>query len=625
MLEKLISRFVTENDDQQMSLKETRLMDRISVQQRQISRLERRERETLRMVKDIVQGTRVNSHQRTMSMALCGATKSQKRHHRSYSSIKSESVEDIVCLDIVHEVHDLVETYDKKLKNSNDENMRLLRSTAQQQIPKGEQLKGCAEEKKDTQSLSPLLDQKEPRSGTPEKVLIPYIRQDVIGKPNASHVEIKEISFVVPPPQHPLTPLPPTMSAPPLSGVPLASLPPNMSAPPPPVTMLPSLPVYKFKSSIPLRSIFWDRIHPANIPQTIFVKNNIIKKSIDTPLEAAIPKLERLFAKTNLTVNVIKTETTPSTITLLDEKRSRHVAIVIKHLKLSSEEIKQAIIRMDSNMLSDSDVAFLLGAIPTADELEIIRNFSGDASMLSEAEQFFSDMEDIADELADRLEAWKFKNEFDELTGSLRADIETVTCASDELAESEQFHDVLALILAIGNFLNGDKRLVSGFKASSLPKLKDMRSKDDTNLLKVITEVMLEQMPWLMHFIDSISSVHAAARVDPSVSMKNLSALVTGIKKIQSIKIEPISEDDMFEQEITPFLKEAVHVQEKILERNAEMLDSIKELAQLFGEDENKMVDGQYSEFFSNISKFVHEFNETKELLVNKENQMYVE
>lgn len=82
-------------------------------------------------------------------------------------------------------------------------------------------------------------------------------------------------------------------------------------------------------------------------------------------------KLEELFGKQ-------ESSSKPNTprdnrnqvISLLEPKRAQHVAIITKQFKLSPDQMKLAILRMDEGALTESDIAFLRQVVPTVDELE---------------------------------------------------------------------------------------------------------------------------------------------------------------------------------------------------------------------------------------------------------------
>ena len=74
-------------------------------------------------------------------------------------------------------------------------------------------------------------------------------------------------------------------------------------------------------------------------------------------------------------------------IALIDVKRSNNVAIAMARLRLPDGEIKARV--CDGPPLSLEQVSALLSAMPTAEELETVREFSGERESLGRVEQLF--------------------------------------------------------------------------------------------------------------------------------------------------------------------------------------------------------------------------------------------
>jgi hypothetical protein len=250
-----------------------------------------------------------------------------------------------------------------------------------------------------------------------------------------------------------------------------------------------------------------------------------------------------------------------------------------------------------------------------------MRSYSGEKSVLSEADRFFLDLEDIADDLPKRLEAWQFRNHFYEMVSLIRPDIETVVRAVDELLASDQLHKLLSIILAIGNHLNGAKK-VQGFKISSLEKLKDLKATTaggtaagGKNLLEYLVQFVAERddLKELLHFSKSLQAVPMASRIDPDKLQKDLNTLGIGLEQTAKYSnIKQIGEYDQFEDKVTEFLEDGNYTYKKLLESKEEMVQKVRQLAEFFGEDPAKLVDS-YAQFFIDISKFIDAFNKVRD------------
>jgi uncharacterized coiled-coil protein SlyX len=372
IIDTMISRAISKNENivkQEETINEIRLHDRITTQQKHISRLEKRDRETLKRIKMI--SKRTIDH------------KDENEYNR----------------EIVDSVRHIITEYERKLKEKDDDVRRI----------------------------------REEMKHVKEQIQLPEKEESVTLPPPPPPPVVLTSANGPPPPGPPPPPPPPLFSA-------------HMPQLPQPHVKHASFSL-KQKASKPMRSIFWNTVAKKNVEDTVFMRNDITKRAFDIEVDA--DHLQEIFAKAeSKSAPIVEVKQVPTTISLLDPKRSQHIAIVIKQFKMSHQELKKAILTMDDTLLRESDVMFLSQVVPTQEELEKIRSFDGDKVLLSEADQFFMGIESICDDLAIRLEAWRFKNSFDENSGSVRADIETIISAAHELITSERFHSLLAVILA---------------------------------------------------------------------------------------------------------------------------------------------------------------------------------
>jgi hypothetical protein len=82
-----------------------------------------------------------------------------------------------------------------------------------------------------------------------------------------------------------------------------------------------------------------------------------------------------------------KKEAAPEKVALLDMKRSNNVGIALARLRVTDAVIKAAILDPVSHPLSSEKVDALIGMLPTTEELDSVRDFSGDPSTLGRVEQ----------------------------------------------------------------------------------------------------------------------------------------------------------------------------------------------------------------------------------------------
>ena len=78
----------------------------------------------------------------------------------------------------------------------------------------------------------------------------------------------------------------------------------------------------------------------------------------------------------------------------------------------------------------------------------------------------------------ERIDILCWLHEYNEKMSGLEPDVEHVTAALTELNTSKSFAELLALVLAVGNYMNGGsfRGGAAGFKLDALNKLADVRS-----------------------------------------------------------------------------------------------------------------------------------------------------
>jgi hypothetical protein len=204
---------------------------------------------------------------------------------------------------------------------------------------------------------------------------------------------------------------------PPGSGLPPPPPPPGMGMPPPPPGMgmpmgiqLPPLP--SIKAKVPMKGIFWDKISNMQLKDSVWLQKDLVKNLADIKLDTT--ELEALFAKkqkTSGSEGTSSTKKTPQKITLIDPKKAQNSAIVLTSMRMSNEQIRDAILAMDETKLNQENVKALKDLGPTADEMTTVTEYQGDTELLGTTEKFYLCIKDIP-RYDSRLAAWLFKFTF---------------------------------------------------------------------------------------------------------------------------------------------------------------------------------------------------------------------
>ncbi|ELR17045.1 formin domain containing protein [Acanthamoeba castellanii str. Neff] len=390
----------------------------------------------------------------------------------------------------------------------------------------------------------------------------------------------------------------------------------------PPAPQLPPKPVVK--PSTKMKQLNWTKI-PNNK-----VVSSYWKDVTEVGIEIDSNEVELLFAAREDKKEIMGpgdagTKKKETNVTLLDPKRANNCAIALSRFKMSNEDIKQAILRLDESKLSAESVETLLNYIPTPEEIEQLTAYADDRSKLGKAEQYFLTAKDIK-RLEPRLKAFLFKLRFPEMKDSIRPEIDAVLGACNEVKQSAKFKKVLEVVLALGNYLNGGSFRGSayGFKLDVLNKLRDTKSADgETTLLHYLVKLVNSKYPEAVNWGRELKN-------------SNLAQMNQGFKAVER-ELPFSSEDpsDPFLRQMTEFMfrKEdfdQLHADSKTMERgvaqprylisvwyetNCDSQEDFKQLADAFGESPQCTPD----QLFSCITAFMDAYERAEKDMRMKE------
>lgn len=346
-----------------------------------------------------------------------------------------------------------------------------------------------------------------------------------------------------------LLPLPPGRPAPPPPGPPPPPpKPPAPSPPPPPkVVRPPPVPLakpsplgphHRGRSSLgggdeppvesdsqktKLKPFFWDKVL-AN-PDHSMVWHELKTGSFQVNEEM----MESLFGYT--TAEKSKNERRKDSsfdspqhyIQIIDAKKSQNLAILLKALNVTTEEVCDAL--KEGNELPTELIQTLLKMAPTTEEELKLRLFSGDMSHLGPAERFLKVLVDIPFAFK-RLESLLFMSALQEEVSSIKESYQILEVACKELRNSRLFLKLLEAVLKTGNRMNDGtfRGGAQAFKLDTLLKLSDVKGTDGkTTLLHFVVQEIIRS-----------EGVRAARTARESQSMS-------------SMKTEDLAEDSIHE------------------------------------------------------------------------------
>ncbi|XP_071971573.1 formin-1 isoform X2 [Engystomops pustulosus] len=299
-----------------------------------------------------------------------------------------------------------------------------------------------------------------------------------------------------PPPPPPLPGTgPPPPPPPPGFGPPPPPPPPGGGPPPPPAFgsffgVSRDLPPRKppIEPGCPMKSLYWTRIQL----KTKSAKPSLWD-SLKEPEIADTKEFEDLFCKPSvqqkkkpLSESYEKKTKAKKIIKLLDGKRSQAVGILISGLHLDMKDIQQAVLNLDNSVVDLETLQALYENRGQTDELKTIKKHYDnsapeDVKLLDKPEQFLYELSQIPN-FTERAKCIIFQSVFAESMSSLHRKIDIVSRTSRSMLDMDGVKNIMGLILAFGNYMNGGNRTrgqADGFGLEILPKLKDVKSRDN--------------------------------------------------------------------------------------------------------------------------------------------------
>lgn len=414
-----------------------------------------------------------------------------------------------------------------------------------------------------------------------------------------------------PPPPLPGTAPPP----PPLFGAPLL--------PPPPGGILPSLPgpvelPYGMKQKklynpeVSMKRINWSKIEPRDLSENcVWLK--LKEEKYENPdlfakLALTFPSQMKgqRHAETSEENRIGPQKKKMKELRILDTKTAQNLSIFLGSYRMPYEEIKNIILEVNEELLSEALIQNLVKYLPEQNVLRELAQLKNEYDDLCEPEQFGVVMSTV-NMLRPRLTSILFKLTFEEHVNNIKPSIIAVTLACEELKKSESFNRLLELILLVGNYMNSGSRNAQslGFKINFLCKIKDTKSADQkTTLLHFLAEICDEQHRDILKFPDELEHVESASKVSAQILKSNLVAMEQSILHLENnIKNFPKAESlhDKFVEKMMSFTQNAREQYDKLSTMHSNMLKLYESLGEYFIFDPNTVT---IEEFFGDLNTF---------------------
>ncbi|KJE91529.1 DAAM1 protein [Capsaspora owczarzaki ATCC 30864] len=414
--------------------------------------------------------------------------------------------------------------------------------------------------------------------------------------------------------------------------------PPMMGGPPPPPGM-PGMPGMGAASKLPprkrpaptnpVKSFNWQKMPDSKIDKTVWI--DLDDSKVFAQLD--VDEFETMFSAYQKTGkddggdaaddgSSTAAPAKPKELSVIDGRRAQNCAILLSRIKLSHDELKEAIFACDTEKLNKDLIEQLLKFVPAPDEIQLLDSNKADIANFAKADRFLYEMSAV-DHYGERLNALSFKLRFKERVHEIKPLVDAVLLASKEVRSSPQLRKVLEILLAFGNYMNrGARGNAYGFKLSSLSKVMDTKASTNKRqtLLHYLVIVVDAKYPAIKDMND-MPHLADATRANIAEIDKDLSFLLKGTKDIEkelqyfNNSTRAHNPNDRFKAEVEDFFSHAT-LELKDLESDVtEMKKKFEDVVSLFGEDGKVMTP---AEFFGAFESFVKAF-----FVAREENAMF--
>ncbi|PKI45346.1 hypothetical protein CRG98_034264 [Punica granatum] len=271
---------------------------------------------------------------------------------------------------------------------------------------------------------------------------------------------------------------------------------------------------------------------------------------------------------------------------------------MLSKIKIPLPDMLNAVLALDSSALDIDQVENLIKFCPTKEEMETLKNYTGDKESLGKCEQFFMELMKVP-RVESKLRVFAFRITFSSQVNDLRHNLSTINDATREVKESAKLRQIMQTILTLGNALNQGTARGSaiGFKLDSLLKLSDTRARNSKMTL--------------MHYLCKIQLKSLA---------EEMQAVSKGLEKVEQELMASERDGDIsagFQKALKGFLDTAEAEVRSLISLYSEVGRNADSLCQYFGEDPARCPFEQVTQI---LVVFVKMFNKSRE-----ENERQVE
>jgi len=329
-------------------------------------------------------------------------------------------------------------------------------------------------------------------------------------------------------------------------------------------------------------------------------------------------EMEEDFKAKQLVINLMARQKNAELKSVLDPQTKKRVEILMQRVKkLQPEEIARKIQQFDGDLCTQVFLSELKPVLPSPEQvgkLNVYRNADAEElAGLHSSDRLMVKLIQI-NRLGPRIEGMLYKCGFDETWALLDEAARKLSEANQALLEAKMFKELLSLILLIGNYMNGTgvKGGAFGFRVSSINKLVDTKSVNNTTLLHFLERTVAKHFPEMEDFLEELAKPAEAYRVNLQDLRKGLSELRDGLKRIRqelSENFVDMDPSDRFTKQMWSFTSMASMQLEDLVD-DVNLADTtFTEVIKYYGEEDKNMTS---SEFYGIFKTFVTSYKKCK-------------
>ncbi|XXG89408.1 hypothetical protein AAC387_Pa12g1411 [Persea americana] len=370
-----------------------------------------------------------------------------------------------------------------------------------------------------------------------------------------------------------------------------------------------------------LKPLHWDKVRASSDREMVWDQ---LKSSSFQLNEEMIETLFVCNATNSNPKETTRRSVLPSPIQenrVLDPKKSQNIAILLRALNVTKEEVCEALLEGNTDSLGVDLLETLLKMAPTKEEELKLKEFKDDSPIkLGPAERFLKAVLDIPFAFK-RVDAMLYIVNFDSEVKYLIKSFETLEAACEELRSSRMFLKLLEAVLKTGNRMNvgtnrGDAH---AFKLDTLLKLVDVKGTDGkTTLLHFVVQEIIRSegsrvsntnqsppgktaqpnfrddlefrkrgLQVVSGLSGDLSNVKKAAAMDSDVLSSYVSKLAGGVGKITEVvrlndALSSQESSPKFSHAMNEFLKRAEEEIIRVQAQESVALSLVKEITEYF-------------------------------------------